>query len=221
MICLPKLNGDHTPEGYRPISLLTTEYKILARILANRLRHFLAGELQHMQYCGVPGLSILDAVAKVRDILAHHETTGTPLCILTLDFHNAFDRISHAYLFRTLRAYGISEWFIERIQALYTNATASVQINGTLTGPISIQSGVRQGCPLSMILYAACLHPFLHSMTDILPPLRIGQRMRYIPVLAYADDVTIFVTQPAAFTDIQQAIQRYERATGALLNTRK
>ena len=58
-------------------------------------------------------------------------------------------------------------------------------------------------------------------MTDILPPLRIGQRMRYIPVLAYADDVTVFVTQPAAFTDIQQAIQRYERATGALLNPRK
>ena len=91
----------------------------------------------------------------------------------------------------------------------------------TLTGTISIQSGVRQGCPLSMILYAACLHPFLHSMTDILPALRIGQRMRYIPVLAYADDVTVFVTQPAAFTDIQQAIQRYERATGALLNPRK
>jgi len=50
-------------------------------------------------------------------------------------------------------------------------------------------------------------------MTDILPPLQIGQRKQYIPVLAYADDVTVFVTQLAAFTDIQQAIQRYERAT--------
>jgi len=79
-----------------------------------------------MQYCGVPGLSILDAVPKVRDILVYHETTDTPLCILTLGFHNAFDRISHAYLFRILRAYGTSEWFIERIQALYTNATASI-----------------------------------------------------------------------------------------------
>jgi hypothetical protein len=145
-----------------------------------------------MQYCGVPGLSILDAVSKVRDILAHHETTGTPFCILTLEFHNAFDRISHAYLFRNFRAYGISEWFIERIQALYTDATTSVQINGTLTGPISIQSDVRQGCPLSMILYAACLHPFLHSMADFLPPHRIGQPIRCIPVLVYADDVTAF-----------------------------
>jgi hypothetical protein len=109
LVCLPNLNGDHTPEGYCHISLLTTEYKILSRILANRLRQFLAGELQHMQYCGVPGLSILDAVSKVRDIPAHHETKGTHLCILTLDFHNAFDRISHAYLFRTLGTYGINE----------------------------------------------------------------------------------------------------------------
>ena len=114
LVCLPKLNGDHTPEGYRPISLLTTEYKILARILANNLRHFMAGELQDMQYRGVPGLSILDAASKIRDILARHDTTGTPLCFLTLDFHNALD----AYLFRNLRAYGIGEWFIERIQAL-------------------------------------------------------------------------------------------------------
>ena len=114
LICLPKLNGDHTPVGYCHISHLTTEYKILARILANNLRHFMAGELQDMQYRGVPGLSILDAASKIRDILARHDTTGTPLCFLTLDFHNALD----AYLFRNLRAYGIGEWFIERIQAL-------------------------------------------------------------------------------------------------------
>jgi hypothetical protein len=118
LVCLPRLNGDHKPECYRPISLLTAGYKILSRILANRLRHFLAGELQHIQYCGVPGPSILDAVSKVRDILAHHETTGTPLCILTLDFHNAFDRISHAYLFHTLRAYGIKPYTLIQ-QPLY------------------------------------------------------------------------------------------------------
>ena len=56
---------------------------------------------------------------------------------------------------------------------------------------------------------------------DSLPPLRIGQRKRFIPVLAYADEVTVCVTQPAAFTDIQQAIQGYEKATGAFLNPRK
>jgi hypothetical protein len=139
LVCLPKLNGDHTPEGYRPISLLTTDYKILARILAKRLRLFLAESLQRMQYCGVPGKSILDAVAKVRDIPAHYETTDKPLCILSLDFHNAFDCISHEYLFRTLRTYGISDWFIERIKALYTDVTSSVQINGTLAGPIFVK----------------------------------------------------------------------------------
>jgi hypothetical protein len=134
-------------------------------------------------------------------------------------FQSALEGISHAYLYRPLWKYGISEWFIERIQTLHTDATASVQINGTLAGRISIQVGVRQGCPLSVIMYAPCLH-FLHSLADLLPPLRIGQRTRYVPALANTDDVTVFVTKPVAFTDIQQAI-RHERATWALLNTRK
>jgi hypothetical protein len=82
------------------------------------------------------------------------ECTGTPICVLTLDFQSAFDRISHDYLFTILRQYGISQWLIDRLYALYNQATASVRIKGHMAGPIPVRSGVRQGCPLSMFLYA-------------------------------------------------------------------
>lgn len=74
----------------------------------------------------------------------------TPICVLSLDFWHAFDRISHHYLFQILMGYGISPRFIDHIHALYEHATTSVQINSTLAGPIPIQSAIRQGCPLSM-----------------------------------------------------------------------
>jgi len=58
-----------------------------------------------------------------------------------------------------LRRYGISQWFIDRIHALNDQATASGQINGTLTGPISIQSGIRHVCLLSMVMYTLSTPP--------------------------------------------------------------
>ena len=172
-------------------------------------------------HCGVPGNSILEAVVLVRDAIAHYNTTGTPLCVLSLDFQNAFDRISHQYLFQILQSYGISPWFIEGLRSLYDNAIASVQINGTLAGPIPINSGVRQGCPLSMVLYALCLHPLLRTLEKQLPGIPAGHHTHSVPVVAYVDDVTICVTRPEDFTVILQAVRVYEQATGARLNPKK
>jgi hypothetical protein len=95
------------------------------------------------------------------DVVAHAELTRMPLCILSLDLRSAFDCISHHYLFQILAGYGISEWFIDRLRSMYENATASLQINGVLVGPILIQSAIRHVCTLNMVLYALCVHPLL------------------------------------------------------------
>jgi hypothetical protein len=143
---------------------LTNEYKILARILAGRLKQIVQDNITSHQYCGVPERSILEAVATVRGTIAYAESNNVPMCVLTLDFQQAFDRVSHHYLFQVVRQYGISEWFIPRVHALYEKATASEQVNGSLKGNINIKSAVRQGCPMSMVLYTLGLQPFLRSL---------------------------------------------------------
>ena len=219
MLCLPKSHGDPTPDGFRPISLHTTEYKILSRIMARCLRPIMAEHLRSSQFCAVPGDSILEAVATVCDAITYAENTGTPTCVLTLDFESAFDRMSHNYLFIVLRRYGISKRFVERIRNLYDGATASLQINRMLTVRIPIQRAVRQGCPFRMVLYALCLHPLLRILEDRLHGIHIGGITRISPVLAYVDDVTLLVTQPEDFDTILQSIHTYEKATRAQLNT--
>jgi hypothetical protein len=82
---------------------------------------------QQIQYYGVPGNTIFEAVATVRESIANAEVTRAPLCILSLDFKEAFNRISHTYLFNILRSYGFSERFIERIKRIYDSASTSVQ----------------------------------------------------------------------------------------------
>jgi hypothetical protein len=103
---------------------------------------------------------------------------------------------------------------------MYTDVTSYVQIEGHLHGPITIRRGVRQGSPLSMALFTMCLHPFL-TMLKRLPGVRIGRDSEPASVLAYADDVTVFLTSAADLQIVQEVIQQFEKASGARLNTRK
>jgi hypothetical protein len=142
IFCLPKTNRMLTLADRRPITLLNSDYKIVTRIIAQRLRNVLEKHLSRTQYCGVPGNTILDVVATVRDTTAYAERTNTPMCVLALDFQHAFDMVSHDYLFTILRSYGLSTRFVTLIRNLYTGATSSMQINGCLYGPIQIRCGV-------------------------------------------------------------------------------
>jgi len=110
------------------MTLLNSDYKILARILAHLLRPVLEEHLRTSQFCSIPGNSIIEAVSTVREAVAQVERTNSALRVLKSDFQEAFDRLSHQYLFTILKSYGISPWFIERIKYLYEKATASVQI---------------------------------------------------------------------------------------------
>jgi hypothetical protein len=103
IICLPKRDGAQTPADYNPITLLSVDYKLLARIIARRLRPLLAEFLQSTQFCGVPGNSILDAVATVRDAIAQSEVNTHSSVCTSLDFRKDFDRVSHYYLLTILK----------------------------------------------------------------------------------------------------------------------
>ena len=221
LISIPKNNHAKTMDEYRPITLLTTEYKLLARIMANRLKPIVEEHLSTGQYCGVPGRSIFDALTTIRDIVAYHEVTEKPICLMSIDFQKAFDRVSHEYLFKILEGYGISEAFIEKVKGMYANMSTMIQINGNMVGPIQITSGIRQGCPLSMCLFTLCLHPLLRRLEERLPKLTIGKNKMTSTVIAYADDVTVFVKDTKGFQTILDALKIYENASGARMNTQK
>jgi len=221
IVCVPKHTAPTSPKDYRPLTLLNTDYKLLTRIIANRLRPCLTDILHPAQHCGIPGTTVFEALATIRDAVAYAEVSGTPLCILSIDFTEAFDRISHAYLFELLRKHGFSERFRQRLRNIYSNATSAIQINGFRSKPIPINCAVRQGCPLSMVLYAFCLNPLLCTLDKHLTGLSMGRRHVRTSVIAYADDVTILVTSPSDIPKIQDALRCYEEATGARVNTGK
>jgi hypothetical protein len=97
------------------------------------------------------------------------------LCILSLDFKDAFDNISHAYLYEILKSHGFNESFIDQIRNIYAGAKASVQIKGHISNAFPIHCGIRQGCPLSAILYAVVLNPLLYKIGKVLKGVKVVQ----------------------------------------------
>ena len=124
VMCLPKTDIPTKPADYRPITLLNTDYKILARILVNRLRRTLS-DMLHPSQCWVLGNTIFDAMPSVREAKAYSELTR-PNYVSFLGFHSNFWQ-DFAYLSITdAKNYGYSMKIIPLMQAIYDKALSSV-----------------------------------------------------------------------------------------------
>ena len=120
-----------------------------------------------------------------------------------------------------LKSYGYNMEFVTLIQGMYDKAFSSVKIKLYVAGSFPIQCSVRQGCPINIILFSLVLNPLMCMLELHFRSIRIGHRKKEIAVVAYADDVTIFVTAPTDISIIGRLLLTYERTMGARLNIRK
>ena len=141
--------------NWRPISLLNTDYKILAKALSVRLSGVLANIVSDEQTCGVPGRTILNNVFILRDLVVICKQKNIPAAIISIDQMKAFDRVNWSFTYKTLRAFGFKDTFVRWIQLLYNGAKSIVKVNGFLSEPFLTQRGVRQGGPP----FATTLYP--------------------------------------------------------------
>ena len=116
-------------EDYRPITLLNTELKILARVLANRLQLVISDLIGPERAYVVKGWSIQDNLHLIREVLEEIED-GTEAAVINLDQSKAFDRIDHRFLASVLETTGFKPEFRRWISMMYRNPQAVVQVNG-------------------------------------------------------------------------------------------
>ena len=139
-------------KNYRPISLINVDLKILTKALTNRLKEVLPSII-HFTQTALDGRRIDNTVHMLRDFVQLANAEDLESAFIFLDQEKAFDRINHAFLYKTMRAFGIGPVFIHWIRQIYSNVTTRVKINGFLSDNIPLRRGVRQGCTLSPLLY--------------------------------------------------------------------
>jgi hypothetical protein len=130
--------------NYRPISLLQVDYKILARIMANRFKKVLPKIVSENQTCCIVGRDISNSIANVRDLITLVENDNLEGYIIKADQEKAFDRLSHEYMFNVLEKFGFGDVFVKWINIFYSEINSSVKCNGFLTNHFSIKNGIRQ-----------------------------------------------------------------------------
>ena len=222
VITLLKKGGRHVWEGlddYRPITLLNTELKILARVLANRLQLVISDLIGSEQTFAVKGRSIQDNLHLIREVLEGIED-GTEAALISLDQSKAYDRVDHRFLATVLETAGFKPEFRRWISMMYHNPQAVVQVNGRRSRVFAVERSVRQGCPLSPLLYVLALEPLLRRLRTTNPALRgvLFAGPLTARVSAFADDITVFVSSRLDIKAVKKAVSEYERIAGAKVN---
>lgn len=186
--------GDRTQlKNWRPVTLLNTDYKILTRALAKRLRQVLPLIVSSDQTASLKGRTINDNTRLLNDVISYANEKSINLALISVDQMKAFDRVSHAFLFPCLQRFASGPSFIKWIKFIYHDFSSSVKTNGWLTAFIHLEPGLRQGCALSMPLYVLTAetmpsniraNPRIHG---IRPP----DPEEELKLSQYADDTTL------------------------------
>ncbi|CAM4534079.1 unnamed protein product, partial [Caretta caretta] len=215
---LPKKGDLRDLRNWRPVSLLSTDYKIVAKAISLRLGSVMVDVIHPDQTYTVPGRSIFDNLFLVRDLLELGRRDGLSFALLSLDQEKAFDRVDHGYLLGTLQAFGFGPQFVSFLQVLYASEECLVRLNWTLTEPVSFGRGVRQGCPLSGQLYALVIKPFLCLLHRRLTGLVLREPELRLVLSVYADDVLLVVQDPGNLARVEACEAIYSAASSARVN---
>lgn len=221
---LPKSEDRLRIQNYRPISLLNTLYKIVAKVYANRMKPLLHNWILPSQTGFVPNRCILDNIFLAFETIAWTRESGQDLSMLLLDFEKAYDRVNWTFLREVMMRMGFHTKWITQVMSLNENAAASIIVNGEVSKTFRLQRSVRQGCPLAPYLFLLTvdvLGQMLQHPGCGVQGLRLPDNT-YITNQMFADDTMLLLDGTKENLDrALNVINHFGAASGAKLNLHK
>lgn len=208
-------------KSYRPISLTNVDYKIFMKILARRMQTIITSIVGPHQTCGIKGRTIFTNIHVARSILECCDAFGGRVAMLQLDLEKAFDRVAHDILFSILEHVNVGSVILDGVKMSYEKCFTSLIVNKEVSEKLEVRSSVRQGCPLSPLLFAIYLEPFC---LKILHSQRIrGFRLvsSEVKLLSYADDIAVFCKDTESVSEVVKETALFCKMAGSAINWKK
>lgn len=155
IVMIAKKDGPETVHDYRPISILSLIPKVISKVLANRLRQALPDLISLQQTAFIRDRQIAENFIATRELLHHIEAV-----LIKVDFTKAFDSVNWQFLYKVMRARGFPQKWIDWIQTMLQTSSSRVIINGEPSDFFYHLKGLRQGDPLSPMLFNIAVDVF-------------------------------------------------------------
>ena len=174
--------------NYRGITLLSLPGKVFSGVLQRRVRRIVEPRIQEEQ-CGFrPGRGTVDQLYTLRRILEGAWEFAHPVHMCFVDLEKAFDRVPRGALWGVLREYGVTAPLIRAVRSLYDRCQSLVRIASSKSDSFPVRVGLRQGCPLSPILFIVFMDR-ISRRSQVMEGFRFGDAR--IRSLLFADDVVL------------------------------
>nr|CAD1833469.1 unnamed protein product [Ananas comosus var. bracteatus] len=224
-LCLvPKKSEALLAKDFRPISLIHSMAKLISKVLATQLQNFMDELINPHQTAFIKGRRIFDNFCCAHILVHHIFTSKQSAALLKIDFEMAFDYISWSFLVDLLKARGFSTRWISWIQVLLIFANTSVILNGVPGETFSCKRGLRQGDPLSPLLFILCVDVLsrMLQMAASSNPLDQGIGDVRIQSLQFADDLLIFLDgTPRSAAAAKLILDAFAATSGLKINYAK
>lgn len=225
IILVPKKNEAKRITNYKPISLTSSIAKLISKLLASRLAQVLNDLVSRNQSAFIRKRSIHDNYLYTQNLIRELHKQRRPTLFLKLDIAKAFDTLRWDYLMEVMEQMGFGIRWREWVSILPHTATSILLVNGSQTRNFRHRTGLRQGDPLSPMLFILALQPLKRLLTiteneSTLSP--IQGRTAKLRISLYADDAVMFVnTVREEIEVIRTNFDAFGRVSGLKINLDK
>jgi hypothetical protein len=222
---VPQKQGAEEVGDFRPISLVHSFAKLFSKLIANRLRPQMESRVSANQSAFIKERNLHDNFLLVRQLARKINQRKEPGVQLKLDLARAFNSLSWAFLFEVLEKLGFPASVRQWIAIALRTASTKITVNGVPGRKISHARGLRQGDPLSPLLFVLTMEvttALLKKVVDLGVLSPIGNCTAAQRISIYADDVVIFVKPTVQdLVAVRELLALFGEASGLQVNYRK
>jgi len=224
---IPKCNNPSSVNDFRPISLLNSVLKLLTKIMSDRLQRVIIPLVHQNQYGFIKNRTIQDCLAWSFEYIHQCQYSKQEIIILKLDFEKAFDTIEHSTILCMLHHLGFTSTWCNWVKRILDTGTSAILLNGTPGKEFQCKRGVRQGDPLSPLLFviAAELLQYIvnkaHSQGIFSLPIPCSASNDF-PIIQYADDtIMVMKALERELFCLKGILEGFSQSTGLRVNYQK